>query len=285
MAKVIAVQPEQMKKLSDNYNALKVKENNASIISGVLDNNQPTAESSQISEPTLTSTPTVDMEGDPVNMGNAPVVSPAITNEVFNSGVETPNAEGPTVENPTAPEVAAVNSPEMVVPNSGPEVANPLGSEVVFPEVPVANESANEHSAADLINPEPAPEVNPFAVNPGALNMFDNPTVNETVENNSVSNNIFDSASADNSAEQAPVAMDSSSADLGSSNEFDQMINALRNKIDNFTSEIHAELDRIQEAVKMSSATSSMNNDDLDKTVVIPGDVMAAAQNELGRSL
>ena len=261
MPKIIAVQSDQINKMKDSYakNAKLVATNNASVISSALENPAP------IAEPVLTpasagdNTPVTnnnsDMEATPVNLSNPEVVASAADLVGANVPVEMPNTPQESIVNVDSPvEISTNNMNSEVAVNSPVETSEP--------------------SAAELINPGQDEELNPFAVTNNAPNMFDIPSDNTSVQD------VVEVKTNPQTSSPTNVVENTVSEEGKHQDDYIASINAIRNKIDAFSQEIHAELDRLQ------SLINSKNNnveDNLDKTVVIPGDVMQEAIG--GRSL
>ncbi len=158
---------------------------------------------------------------------------------------------------PTTPVAEPINNPASVTPvNIDMEgtpvnlnsVVNPnVTSEVFGPAIP----SAPQVNAA----PTNDEAVNTFAQPAGTANMFNQPgsSIADTVAPNSVQSSVTDAVP--NMFDNTPVATPVTSTPVTNggessvSEDLTSLINILRNKIDTYASEMHAELDKIQESL------------------------------------
>lgn len=215
---------------------------------------------------------------------------------VINSAFEAPQ---PQIDSqiPTPPSVNMESAPVNLNPNP---VINPGVTDQVFGQTPSVPEAPVEGVQQNDV-------VNAFQQPAGGQNMFDVPSgpssANEPVQIqpevvNAPQGNIFDSnpsGVASSVDKNVPTSMSTPGESVSGISIAD--LNALRNKIDTFSSEMHAEIDKIQESLNVVEQSAPVNEDvksasdligtNLDETMVIPRDVMNTAidQTNQGKGL
>lgn len=145
MARVIAVQEEQIRMIKEKYKSsatkIEVPVTPASVISGVFDNVQPTQNIDNVAQPTFVTEPKVDMENSVVSLNTNPVDN-GLTNKVFGS----------------MPSVDAMPNQESVMPTAmdnaffSMQSNTPLGADLPYQEpVIVSNAPVNAMSNDEYV--------------------------------------------------------------------------------------------------------------------------------------